>query len=358
MRGVVVHGVLGDHEPEAVSRTEGVGGAARAVATRRVGTPTAMTSYGYFLSCEQYGPHELIDQARRAEAAGFERLWISDHFHPWNDAQGQSAFVWGVIGALSQVTTLPITTSVTAPIIRIHPAILAQATATAAVQTNGRFVFGIGTGEALNEHVLGDHWPPVGERLEMMEEAVGIIRRMHAGGVVNHRGKHYRVEDARIYTLPDAPVPIYISGFGAQATELAGRIGDGYCGVAPDASLLQTFRDAGGTGPTQGGTKVAWGDDADEMIDLAHRLWPNDALPGQLAQTLPRPADFEAAVSLVGRDQIPELFACGSDVDRHVAQLQKYADAGYDEVYVQQIGPDMDGFFDAYRGKVLPQLRS
>ena len=317
-----------------------------------------MTSYGYFLSSEQFGPHELIDQARRAEAAGFERLWISDHFHPWNDAQGQSPFVWGVIGALSQVTSLPITTSVTCPTIRIHPAILAQATATAAVQTHGRFVFGVGTGEALNEHVLGDHWPPIGERLEMMEEAIGIIRRMHQGGVVNHRGKHYRVEDARIYTLPDQPVPIYVSGFGPEATALAGRIGDGYCGVAPDASLLETFRSSGGDGkPTQAGTKVCWGPDADECVDIAHRLWPNDALPGQLAQTLPRPADFESAVSLVGRDAIAASFSCGHDVEQHVGQLRSYADAGYDEVYVQQIGPDKDGFFDAYRREVLPALR-
>ena len=316
-----------------------------------------MTYYGYFLSCEQYGPHELIDQARRAEDAGFERLWISDHFHPWNDRQGQSAFVWGVIGALSQVTSLPVTTAVTSPIIRIHPAILAQATATAAVQLEGRFVFGVGTGEALNDHVLGDHWPPVGERLEMLEEAVGLIRRMHEGGVVNHRGKHYRVEDARLYTLPEQPVPIYVSGFGEQATELAARIGDGYCGVAPDSSLIDTFRRAGGEGPTQGGTKVCWGADTDEMIDYAYRMWPNDAFPGQLAQTLPRPADFESAAQLLQRDAVPDLFACGPDADRHVGQLRSYADAGYDEVYVQQIGPDKEGFFSAYEKEVLPALR-
>jgi G6PDH family F420-dependent oxidoreductase len=317
-----------------------------------------MTSYGYFLSCEQYDPHELVDQARRAEDAGFERLWISDHFHPWNDVQGQSPFVWGVIGALSQVTSLPVTTAVTSPIIRIHPAILAQATATAAVQLDGRFVFGVGTGEALNDHVLGDHWPPIGQRLEMLEEAVGIIRRMHEGGTVNHRGRYYRVEDARIYTLPENPVPIYVSGFGEQATELAARIGDGYCGVAPDASLLETFRRAGGEGkPTQGGTKVCWGADREEMIDVAYRTWPNDGFPGQLAQTLPRPADFESAAQLLSRDAVPGLFACGSDVDEHVAQLRSYADAGYDEVYVQQIGPDTEGFFSAYAKEVLPALR-
>lgn len=317
-----------------------------------------MTSYGYFLSCEQYDPHELVDQARRAEAAGFDRLWISDHFHPWLDEQGQSPFVWSVIGALSQVTTLPITTAVTCPTIRIHPAIVAQAAATAAVQTEGRFVLGVGSGEALNEHVLGDRWPPIAERLEMLTEAVEVIRALHGGGVVNHRGRHYRVEDARLYTVPAQPVPIYVSGFGAQAATLAGQIGDGYCGVSPDPSLLQTFREAGGTGPTQAGTKVCWAGRVDEGVDVAHRLWPNDALPGQIAQSLPRPADFADATSLVDWDAVAGTFACGPDVETHVGQLAGYADAGYDEVYVQQIGPDHDGFFAAFRNEVLPALRA
>src|SRR3954449_11342661 len=207
-----------------------------------------MASIGYFLSCEQFTPKELLDQARRAEQAGFERLWISDHFHPWNDAQGQSPFVWGVIGALSQVTALPVTTGVTCPTVRIHPAIVAQAAATAAVQLDGRFVLGVGSGEALNEHVLGDAWPSVGERLAMLEEAVEVIRLLHSGSEISHRGEFYEVQEARIYTLPEQPVPIYVSGFGPQATELAARIGDGFCTVAPDADLVSTYRKSGGRG--------------------------------------------------------------------------------------------------------------
>src|ERR687886_2850030 len=145
-----------------------------------------MASIGYFLSCEQFGPKELVDQARRAEQAGFERLWISDHFHPWNDAQGQSPFVWGVIGALSEVTSLPVSTGVTCPTVRIHPAIVAQAAATAAVQLGGRFALGVGSGEALNEHILGDPWPSVGVRLEMLEEAIEVIRELWTGKQVEH----------------------------------------------------------------------------------------------------------------------------------------------------------------------------
>ncbi|MCV7169441.1 TIGR03557 family F420-dependent LLM class oxidoreductase [Mycobacterium manitobense] len=318
-----------------------------------------MAKIGYFLSCEQYTPAELVDQARRAEAAGFESLWISDHFHPWNDEQGQSPFVWGVIGALSQVTSLPVATGVTCPTMRIHPAIIAQAAATAAVQLDGRFVLGVGSGEALNEHVLGDHWPSVGVRLEMLEEAVDVIRLLHGGKEISHHGLHYEVQEARIYTLPEQPVPIYVSGFGPQAAELAGRIGDGFATTMADAELIKTFRDSGGGDkPVQAGTKVSWDRDAEKGLDAAHRLWPNESLPGQLAQTLPRPGDFADAGALVPREKVAESVTCGPDPDKHAAQVREYLDAGVDEVFVQQIGPDLDGFFESWQRDVLPQLRS
>ncbi len=317
-----------------------------------------MAKIGYFLSCEQYSPAELIDQAKRAEAAGFEALWISDHFHPWNDEQGQSPFVWGIIGALSQVTTLPVTTAVTCPTIRIHPAIIAQAAATAAVQLEGRFVLGVGSGEALNEHILGDPWPSVGVRQQMLEEAVDVIRLLHKGNEISHHGEFYEVQEARIYTLPDKPVPIYVSGFGPQGAELAGRIGDGFCIVTPEADLVKAFREAGGGDkPVQAGTKVSWDRDADNALKAAHRLWPNDALPGQSAQILPRPKDFEAVSSLVTPDLVAEAVASGPDPDTHASKIRKYLDAGVDEVYVQQVGPDIEGFFSTYERDVLPQLR-
>jgi G6PDH family F420-dependent oxidoreductase len=317
-----------------------------------------MASIGYFLSCEQHNPKELIDQARRAEDAGFQRLWISDHFHPWNDEQGQSPFVWGVIGALSQATSLPVTTAVTCPTFRIHPAIIAQAAATAAVQLDGRFVLGVGSGEALNEHILADPWPSVGVRLAMLEEAIEIIRKLHEGDETSHHGTYYEVQEAKIYTRPDEPVPIYVSGFGPQAVELAGRIGDGLCSTIPDADLLQVFRDSGGEGkPVQGGTKVCWDRDEQRALETAHRIWGNEALPGQLAQLLPRPRDFMAAQSLVPREAIDNAMTCGDDVEEHIAQVLEYVDAGYDEVYVQQIGPDLEGFFDAWSKDVLPAFR-
>ncbi|QIS14423.1 TIGR03557 family F420-dependent LLM class oxidoreductase [Nocardia arthritidis] len=317
-----------------------------------------MVSFGYFLASEQFGPKELVDQARRAERAGFERLWISDHFHPWTDAQGHSPFVWGTIGALSQATALPVTTAVTCPTVRIHPAVIAQAAATAAVQLDGGFVLGVGSGEALNEHIFGDRWPAPAVRLEMLEEAVQLIRRMHRGGTVNHRGKHYEVQDARIYTLPDQPVPIYLSGFGPQATQLAARIGDGFCTVVPDADLVETFRAAGGGDkPVQAGTKLSWSRDEESGLDAAHQLWATDLLPGQLNQTLPRPRDFEDAMSLVDRETVRTNIASGPDPERHIRQLRQYLDAGVDELYVQQIGPDLDGFFTAWEKEIMPALQ-
>ncbi|WP_063045825.1 TIGR03557 family F420-dependent LLM class oxidoreductase [Nocardia pseudovaccinii] len=316
-----------------------------------------MVTFGYFLASEQFGPKELVEQAKRAEQAGFERLWISDHFHPWNDAEGHSPFVWGTIGALSEATDLPITTAVTCPTVRIHPLIIAQAAATAAVQLGGDFILGVGSGEALNEHILGDPWPSPAVRLEMLEEAVQLIRRLHRGGNVNHRGEYYTVQDARIYTLPDAPVPIYISGFGPQATQLAARIGDGFCTVVPDADAIDTFRSTGGGAkPVQAGAKVSWSRDEESGLDAAHRPWANELLPGQLSQTLPRPRDFEDAMSLIDRESTREHIATGPDPERHIRRLRQYLDAGVDELYVQQIGPDLDGFCTAWEKQIQPAL--
>jgi G6PDH family F420-dependent oxidoreductase len=316
-----------------------------------------MVSIGYFLSSEEFGPRELVRQAVLAERAGFTRLWISDHYHPWNREQGNSPFVWSVIGALSERTTLPITTAVTCPTVRIHPAVLAQAAATAAVQCEGRFTLGVGSGEALNEHILGDAWPTADVRLSMLEEAVELIRALHRGGPVSYQGKHYTVDQAEIFTRPSEPVPIYVSGFGPKAAALAGRIGDGFACVQPDADLVRTFRESGGGDrPAQGGFKVCYAPEEKDAVATAHRLWPNEQLPGELAQILPTPRHFEQASTLVTPEMVAEAVPCGPDPQRYVDQLRTYIDAGYDEVYVQQIGPDQDQFFEFWVEYVLPQV--
>ncbi len=210
---------------------------------------------GYFLSCEEWGHRDLIAQAIKAQAAGFEDLWISDHYHPWNNQQGHSPFVWSMIGAISQAAEgMGITTSVTCPLIRIHPAVIAQAAATSAVLLDGRFRLGLGSGEALNEHILGDRWPGADERLEMLEEAIEVIRKLWQGGVQSHRGRHYRVEHARVYDLPQEPPEIIVSGFGPKSVALAARIGDDYCTVGPDEDSVSQFREQAQRGKiVQGG---------------------------------------------------------------------------------------------------------
>lgn len=314
--------------------------------------------FGYFLSCEEYSPAQLVEQAVAAEKVGFDGLWISDHFHPWNDEQGQSPFVWGMIGALSQACSLPVTTAVTCPTTRVHPAILAQAAATAAVQLKGRFVLGVGTGEALNEHILGDPWPSEDVRLDMLEEAVELMRRLWSGEVVTVRGEHYDVDSARIYTLPDEPVPVYVSAFGPKALDVAARIGDGFINTADDADIVRQFKEKSGSKPCQGGVKVAWADSEDEGIDHAHRLWANSGLPGELAQVLPSPKHFEQASQLVTRDSTADSIVAGNDIEAHVQQLRSYVDAGYDEVFVANMGPNYIAMIESYGRDVLPRLRS
>ena len=312
---------------------------------------------GYFLSCEEFGPGALIEQARMAEEAGFGALWISDHFHPWNEEQGQSPFVWSVIGGLSQTTSLPVTTGVTCPTVRIHPAIIAQAAATSSVMLGGRFNLGIGSGEALNEHIFGDAWPSTDVRLEMLEEAVEVMRLLWEGGTKDYEGRHYTVENARIYTLPDEPPPVLVSGFGPKAVQLAAEIGDGYVNVGPDAELLDLYRSSGGGDKVaHSAFKACYGEDEVECVKTAHRLWPNEGLTGELAQVLPTPRHFEQASELVTEEMISEAVVCGPDPEKYREMLRQFDEAGYDEVYVQQIGPNQKAFFDFFGKEILPEF--
>jgi G6PDH family F420-dependent oxidoreductase len=315
-----------------------------------------MTRYGYFLASEEHEPQELVRQARLAEEAGFDALWISDHFHPWLDEQGQSGFVWSVIGAISQVTSLPITTAVTCPLLRQHPATVAQAAATSALLTGGRFTLGVGTGEALNEHILGSRWPSAEERLEMLEEAVDVIRELLSGRLITHAGTHYTVETARLYSVPPVPPPVFMSGFGDKAIKLAGRLADGFMCVQPNPDFVRLYRESGGGDrPVQGGLKVCWGADEEQARKTMHRLWPTDEIPGEAAQLLPLPRHFGQLAGLISEDMITA--PCGPDPAVHMDGIRGYTQAGFDEVYIGQVGADHDGFFDFYAGHVLPRLR-
>ena len=234
---------------------------------------------------------------------------------------------------------------------------IAQAAATSAVMLGGRFVLGVGTGEALNEHVLGTPWPSLDVRLEMLVEAVDLIRRLWTGEVVTTQGRHYRVDTARIYTLPDAPPPIYMSAFGPKALDVAARIADGFINTADDADAVASYKEKSGGKPAQGGVKVAWAPTAEEGVDHAHRLWSNAGLPGELAQVLPSPKHFEQASQLVTRQSTADSVVAGPDVRAHVDQLTSYVDAGYDEVYVANMGPHHLDMIRAYGSEVIPALR-
>lgn len=315
-----------------------------------------MTRYGYFLMSEENEPRELVRQARLAEEAGFECLWLSDHYHPWLDEQGESPFAWSVIGALSQVTSLPVTTAVTCPLMRVHPAVIAQAAATCALLTGGRFRLGVGTGEALNEHITGQRWPSAEERLAMLEEAVQVIRELWTGKLVSHFGTHYTVDTARLYSVPDQPPPILMSGFGEKSIQLAARIADGYISTMPDPDGLARYREAGGDGRlTQAGLKVCWGPDEKEARATMHRLWPNDEIPGEAAQLLPMPRHYGQLSQLITEDMISS--PCGPDPQVHIGAVREYARAGFDEVYIGQVGADQEDFFSFYGREVLPRLR-
>lgn len=311
---------------------------------------------GLYLSTEEYRPPELVEQARLASDAGLSGLWISDHFHPWTQAQGHSSFVWSMIGAVSQASDLPIMTAVTCPTVRIHPAIVAQAAATSSVLTGGRFRLGVGTGEALNEGIFGAPWPSAAVRREMLAEAIDVMRRMWTGEVVNHRGEHYTVQSARLYTLPDEPVPVYVSGYGPASTELAAQVGDGFVTTRPDTELIGLFRDAGAGKPVTAGSKACVAADRAEAEKIAHRTWPVMALPGELNQVVPRPAHFEQAAQLVRPEQVSATIPCGPDPQTHIDVVRQYEEAGVDELFVAPVGPNYREMIDLYARDVIPAL--
>ncbi|MCA9874776.1 MAG: TIGR03557 family F420-dependent LLM class oxidoreductase [Anaerolineales bacterium] len=318
-----------------------------------------MTKLGYALSSEEHSPNDLVRFAQRAEEVGFEFALISDHYHPWVSAQGQSPFVWSVIGGIAQVTErLELGTGVTCPIMRLHPAIIAQAAATASVMMNGRFFLSVGTGENLNEHILGEHWPPHPVRLEMMEEAVDIMRQLWEGESTTYYGDFFTVEDAQIFTLPNTPPLVMVAGSGSHAIETAGRIGDGLVSLAPKEDTIQEFRAAGGDNkPCYGQIAVCWAESEAEGKEIVSNIWPNSGITGQLNQDLRTVKHFEQAVKMLSPEQRTEHFVCGPDPQKHIEQIYKFIDAGYDHIYIHQIGHNQDGFFRFYQQEILPEFR-
>jgi G6PDH family F420-dependent oxidoreductase len=305
---------------------------------------------GYWLSSEEHTPKALVENAKLAEDAGFGHVLISDHIHPWVDAQGHSPFVWGVIGAIAEATErIQLGTAVTCPLIRMHPAIVAHAAATAQSLMDGRFFLGVGTGENLNEHVLGDRWPRADERLEMLDEAIDVIRALLGGDYETYRGKHYTVEQAKLYDAPKAPPPIVVAAKAENAAKLAAAKGDGTMNTSPDPEIVKVFRDAGGTGPIYGKIAGAFASSEDEARQIAKERQPNTAMGGDLSTELALPRDFEAVAELVREEDLEGSLVFGNDPGKWREQIDQYRDAGFTHVALHNVGRDQREFVEFAR---------
>jgi G6PDH family F420-dependent oxidoreductase len=239
---------------------------------------------------------------------------------------------------------------------RIHPVVNAQAAATTAMLLGDRFTWGVGSGENLNEHILGDRWPPAEIRLSMLEEAIEVIRKLWTGESVTHRGRHYTVEDARLYDLPASPPPLLVSAFGPEAVDLAARAGDGLWSTGLKKEVVDRYRQAGGEGPIWTQLRVCWDPDPDLALQRAHDLWPVAPLPGQMSQDLRTVLDFEDAVTMVSVEDVAASFPCGPDPEPLLDAVREAADMGADHVYLHQVGDPLDGFLGFWEDEIRPKL--
>lgn len=314
---------------------------------------------GYKLISEAFGPNEIIRQAVRAEQVGFDFVEMSDHFHPWLDNQGHSSFTWTVLGAIAARTErIGLVTGVTCPMIRYHPAIIAQAAATLSLVSGGRFVLGLGAGERLNEHVVGRGFPAVRTRHEMFREACEIIRLLWRGGYRSYDGKHLQLEDARVFDLPEQLPQIAVAAGGPASARIAAELGDALFATEPDADLVARYREAGGRGACYAEAPLAWAPDAESgaKAALATNRW---GLTGwKVMSELPNPVNFEAATATVRQEDMAAQFACGPDPDRHMEVIRQFTDAGFDRIVLMNAGPDPDGFLDFYEHTLAARLRS
>ena len=328
------------------------------------GYAVPMTKFGYTMMCEQSRPDLLVQDVQRAERAGFDFSVISDHYQPWLSTQGHSGYAWSILGAAAQATErIGLMTYVTCPILRYHPAVVAQKAATVQILSQNRFRLGLGAGENLNEHVVGQRWPSVGVRHAMLSEAVEVIGALFetdGGDTVNYRGDYFDIESAKLWDLPDERVPIGVAVSGPDSCELAGSKADLMVAVQPEAELGEMFDKAGGAGkPRVGQVAIAYDTDRQAAIKRAHEQFRWFGLGWKVNADLPNPDSFEGATQFVTPDQVADALSCGPDVDEHVEAIKAFVDAGFDEVAIVQIGADQQESFTAWaEQELLPALRS
>lgn len=312
---------------------------------------------GFKLMAEQYGPRELVRQAVRAEEAGFDFVEISDHYHPWLHDQGHSPFAWSVLAAIAERTErIRLGTGVTCPILRYHPAIVAQASATIALLSQDRHFLGIGAGERLNEHVVGNGWPAVSQRHVMLREALEIIRRLWSGGYHSYDGEYLALEDARVFDLPDTPPQLIVALSGKSSASVAADFGDGMFANEPKPELPQLYDQAGGTGPKYTEVPLAVGDHLETALRKARDMLRFTLGGWKVMAELPNPVNFEAATAQVSVDDIRGQVSAGPDPAPHLAQVQTFADAGFDHLALMNAGADVDRFLDYFARELAEPL--
>ena len=314
---------------------------------------------GYKLIAEGFDPVEIVRQGVLAEQAGFDFVEVSDHYHPWLPETNHSAFAFAMLANLAAKTErIGLATGVTCPTFRYHPAIVAQAAATLGLLSNDRFTLGIGAGERLNEHVVGDAWPSVSTRHRRLREALEIIRLLWEGGYQSYDGRYFQLDDARVFDLPDRLPPLAVAAGGSEAAQLAAELGDGLFATEPDASIVSAFEKAGGSGPRYTEVPLAFGPDVDAAAEHAHRTFRFGLLGWKVMSELPNPINFDAATTHIGIDDVRDGFGCGPDADAHVEAAQPFVDAGFDHLALVNAGPDVDGFFDHFADGLADRLRA
>ncbi|HJU16099.1 MAG TPA: TIGR03557 family F420-dependent LLM class oxidoreductase [Stellaceae bacterium] len=317
-----------------------------------------MTQFGYKLMSEEHGPVALVENGKRAEEAGFDFAAISDHFSPWIEEEGHAPFAFAVLGALAQATRrIGLMTAVTCPILRYHPAIVAQAAATLALLSRDRFTLGLGSGERLNEHIVGAGWPEIGERQERLSEAVEIIQGLLQGDLARYQGQFFRIERARLFDRPERKPPVVLAAGGPEAARLAGRKSDGLITTAPKPELIEAFASVGGQGPRYAEVALCYAEREEDARQTAHRYFRWTALGSPVNAELPDTSAFAAATEPVSVDTVAGLVSCGPSPERHLEAIERYRKAGYDRLILVQIGPQQGAFLDFFTRELAPRLR-
>jgi G6PDH family F420-dependent oxidoreductase len=326
----------------------------------------AQAKIGYAAMLEQFAPSELLEYCVAAEAAGFEGVMAADHVQPWVPQQGQAAFVWALMAAAAERTKGDVGPGVTCPSFRQHPAIIAQAAATMAAMYPGRFWLGLGSGEALNEHVVASYWPEVPERIARMFESIEIIRKLFGGGDVKHKGEYYRMETMRLWTMPETPPPIYVATAGPVTAKKTGRFADGLITVgAPDEKIEMIFEKCRegareeGKDPDDfrfvGQLHMSWAETDEEALNNAMTEWPNGGMKFP-KQDIRSPHDFEQMAKLVRPEDFKGRMLISSDLEAHRREVQKFLDHGFHQVYLHNVGRNQREWAEAFGREVLPKL--